>query len=174
MSIETTIPQNRNFLAQPNFRFFIKKTPNVNYFIQDINLPGISIPQTEHPNPFTRIPYSGDHIDWEPLNVTFMVDEDMANYLEIWNWLVALGFPQNHDQYRALASIKKETGDGMISDASLMLLSSKMNSMFDITFIDAFPVALSGINFSSTTNDYQFLTATATFAYTYYTINSLL
>lgn len=173
MTIEYNIPQNRNFLAEPNFRFFIKKTPNLNYFGQKINLPGISIPNTEHPTPFARIPYSGDHIDFEPLEVTFMVDEDLGNYLEIFNWLYGLGFPKSHDQYRALAAQKKETGDGLVSDASLMLLTSKGNAMFDITFIDAFPVSLTGLNFDSTTTDYQFITATATFLFTYYEFNPI-
>jgi hypothetical protein len=173
-TIEERIPQNRNFLARPNFRFFIKKLPNVNYFAQEANMPGISLNPVEQPTPFVRIPYAGDHIEFETLSITFLVDEDMANYLEIWNWITALGFPKSHSQYRELWARRQELGEGLKSDASLMLLTSKGNAMFDATFIDAFPVTLSGLNFTSTSNDHEFIQATVSFAYTYYEINSLL
>ena len=35
-------PENRNFLSPLNFKFSIKKSPNMNFFLQKVNLPSIT------------------------------------------------------------------------------------------------------------------------------------
>lgn len=172
-AIENT-PSNKNFLSPLGFRFMVKKLPHVNFFAQKANIPGISIASNpEQPNPFVVIPYAGDHLQYNELTVAFRVDEDLQNYLEIHNWLVALGFPEKYEQYRALATKPVSTGDGLKSDASLIITSNGMNPKFDVTFQDAFPVSLSDLNFDSTDESVQYLEATVEFRYTLYKINPL-
>ena len=43
MAIIDTQPINKNFLSQLGFKFVINKTPNINYFVQSINIPGITL-----------------------------------------------------------------------------------------------------------------------------------
>ena len=52
MSAINNTPENKNFLSPLNFRFQIKKAPNVNFFIQKVNIPQIELPQVDTPNPF--------------------------------------------------------------------------------------------------------------------------
>ena len=73
-------PSNRNFLSPLNFKFTIKKAPHVNFFIQKVNVPQIILKPPIAGNPFTNIPYPGDHIDYSTLEITFKVDEDLQNY----------------------------------------------------------------------------------------------
>ena len=43
--------------------------------------------------PLRDIPKPGTKLNYEDLTMTFIVDEDLANYQEIHGWLVGLGFP---------------------------------------------------------------------------------
>lgn len=164
------VPSNRNYLSRLNFRFQIKKLPHVNFFCQSVNLPGFSVQNVDEGNPFVAIPYSGDHVDYQPLNVTFMVDEDMQNYMEIYTWIRGLSFPDTFTQYRDLATVPKYTGEGLKSEMSIFILTAAKNPQYNVVFSDAFPVALGPIEFSSAASDVNYATCTATFKYTSFEI----
>lgn len=163
-------PSNVNFLNPKNFLFQIKKTPNLNYYVQNVNLPGVYLQNPEQGTPFVRIPKPGDHIHYDEIMVNYIVDENMKNFLEIHNWVKALGFPDNFDQYDAINSIDQVTGLGKASDISLFVLNSDRNPMFDVRFKDAFPISSSSIIFDSTGSDVNYLVAAATFVYRSYDI----
>jgi len=91
MAYSNTEPVNKNFLSPLGFKFVIKKTPHINYFIQSVSLPDITLGDTYVPTPFTRIPIAGDHIEYGDLIFTFKVDESMKNYRELYNWITAIG-----------------------------------------------------------------------------------
>ena len=84
-------PQNLNFLSPINFKFMLKRAPHVNFFIQKINIPGLSLPTIDVSNPLIKVPYAGDHLNYEELNISFKVDEDLQNYMEINTWLKSIG-----------------------------------------------------------------------------------
>jgi hypothetical protein len=169
----TETPSNLNFLNPLNFKFQIKKTPTVNYFIQNVNIPGLSLQQVNTSNPFVKIPYGGDHIQFDDIMINFKVDEDLKNYLELYNWIKNMGFPDNFDQYKTLADKPKTDGEGLVSDISLIVISSARNPIFEILFKDAFPVSLSSLIFDSTRPDIEYLECACTFKYTSFDINPI-
>lgn len=173
MSALDNTPDNKNFLSPLNFKFFIKKTPHINFFVQRVNVPSIRLVQVDTSNPFVKTPYAGDHIEFGTLSLNFKVDEDLKNYLEIHNWIRGLGFPENYEQYRDLSDKPIYTGDGIVSDVTLTVLASTKTPNFEITFVDAFPISLSDLPFNTTDNTVNFLSADATFKYTHYTITKL-
>jgi hypothetical protein len=175
MAITNTEPTNKNFLSPLGFKFNIKKTPNVNYFVQAVNLPNVNLGETNFPTPFRRIPIAGDHIEYGDLIITFKVDENMANYLEIFNWIKAIGFPDNFDQHKEVDPkfVSAGSGAGVYSDATLTILSSAMNPINQINFEDAFPVALTDFNFDSRNTDVEYVEATATFKFKTFQITPL-
>lgn len=173
MSALDNTPENKNFLSPLNFRFQIKKAPHVNFFLQKVNLPGITLPVPESNNPFVMIPQTGDHMKFEELKITFRVDETMEDYLEVRNWITALGFPENFDQYKEIYEKPQWTGDGIFSDISLLIHDSAHAPAFDVTYVDAYPIALSGLEFNTMDGDVKYIAATATFKYTYYTIKKI-
>lgn len=175
MSYSVTEPSNKNFLSPLGFKFVIKKTPHVNYFVQSVNLPDVTLGQTELPTPFRRIPIAGDHIEYGDLLLTFKVDESMKNYLELFNWITAIGFPDNFDQHKAVDPkfVQRGTGEGIYSDATLLVLSSSMNPIHEITFSDAYPVSLTDFTFDSRNQDVEYIEATVAFKFKYFTIKSL-
>lgn len=173
MSAVDNTPTNRNFLSPLNFTFRIKKAPNVNFFIQEVNLPEIFVPSVDIKNEHVTVPYPGEHLFYGDLKLKFLVDEDLLNYLEIHNWIIAYGKPQSYQQYKDIASINQFTGEGIVSDISLIITNSVHYANYEVVYTDAYPVRLSGLQFKTNDADIKFITAEATFKYTYYDIVSL-
>lgn len=166
-------PENKNFLSPLNFRFQIKKAPHVNFFIQRVNIPAIQVGNADTSNPFVVIPHPGDHINYGTLEITFKVDEDLTNYLEIHNWIRALGFPEKYEEYKTIQDVKPYTGDGIYSDISLIVLASTKTPNYDITYRDAFPISLSALTFLTTDSSVNYIEASATFKYTLFDITKI-
>jgi hypothetical protein len=174
MDARTQTPENTNFLSPLHFEFRIKKTPNVNYFVQNVNIPGMSLRSIEVPNPLVKKPYWGDHIDYDDIMINYKVDEDLANYLEIHNWVKLMGFPDNYAQHKSIADLPIIEGMGLTSDISIIVLNSSRIPKFNIVFKDAFPVSISSLIFDVTQPDVNYLEAAATFRYTSFNIEAII
>ena len=136
---------NLNSLQSVHFKFLIKRAPELSYFVQKAPIPGLALGHEMVPNPFVYIPKPGDHLDFSELDIVFRVDEDLINYLAIHNWMRALGKPESYTQYAAIENIPSWTGEGIYSDLSLILVSTKQNPIFEANFEDCFPVGLSNL-----------------------------
>ena len=88
-----------------------------------------------------------------------VIDEDLLNYKEIFDWM-KMGIETNHQQ----AII----GNNHVRDLTLTVMNSANNVTKQINFIDAYPTSLSSLPFDITTTDVEYLTAVATFNYSYY------
>jgi hypothetical protein len=130
------------------------------------------MPRVDTENPLIRIPQGGDHLQYDELSITFKVDEDLENYLELHTWLRALG-KRDFAERRVLSQASKTSGESLKSDISLTLLTSKRNPNFEIVFKDAFPISVSSIQFTTTDTDINYVEASATFAYVTYDITKI-
>lgn len=173
MSVLDETPQNTNFLSPLHFHFMVKKLPTVEFFVQNVNLPGLSLPPPEPSNPFVKVPYGGDHIQYDDIMINYKVDENLTNYLEIHNWIRGMGFPQAYTEYAELNAQPLYTGNGRFSDISLIIYNSNRIPNYNIIFHDAFPISISSLIFDVTQGDPQYLEASATFKYTYYDIETI-
>jgi len=169
------IPSNINPLSPTGFRLSISKLPDLVYFCQEANLPEIELPSMQMPTPFSTIGVPGDMLHYGDLVVQFLIDENLANYKGIYEWLIGLGFPENHLQYQSLANSEPLAGNnrfgGMIgdySDGTLEILGSQNTATQSILFRDIHPVALSSLPFTATVTDVNYLIGTCTFRYNYY------
>lgn len=164
---------NKNFLSPTGFKFDIKKLPNLSYFVQKVNIPGLTLGQADVSTPLVKLPVPGDHIGYDFLNVTFKVDEDMNNYNELYDWIVALGYPDNFDQAKGAWTrgtfIQKASDEmnskGVYSTAQLIILTNSMNYNLSVDFNDVYPLKLSELMFDATVPDINFVTASAVFVY---------
>lgn len=173
MSAIDKTPTNKNFLSPLNFTFVLKRSPHLNFFVQKINLPSISIPTAEQNTPLLPIPFAAGQLQFDDLQVTFKVDEDLKNYLEVHNWIRALGFPENNEQYKALSIKEKATGEWVKSDLTLLISDGLKQPNYEITFFEAYPTRISDLDFETTDTDIEYITATTVFKYAYYTITKL-
>jgi len=173
MSAIDNTPVNKNFLSPLNFNFYIQRAPHLNFFAQSVNLPGVSFINPIQTNPFTNIPQPGDRIHFEDLTVTFNVDEDLQNYLEIHNWIRSLGFPENFQEYAQIKAQQPTSGAGIRSDLTLFISNGIKIPNFEVTFREAFPIAISRLNFQTTDSTIDYITASATFKYIFFEIQKL-
>ena len=171
---------NRNYMSPLGFKLIITKTPKVDFLCQSANIPQISMGTAVQPTYLKDIPVPGDKVLYDELNVRFLVDEKMENYLAIYKWITGLGYPESLGQYRQLKrdDIRTDTtspdlGDPRyfeFSDATLQILNSNYKPSVLINFKDAFPTSLSTLDFDVTTRDYNYFTAEVSFKYTIFNI----
>ena len=153
-------PTNISQLNIISFETNFLRMPNVNYFCQRVNIPGISLANTILSTPFANVPIEGDVLEFEDMSISFIVDENLQNYLELYNWLVALGFPDRYAQY------DNQTAQAIKSDTNIIVNTNKSNPNYNITFKDVFPIALGAINFDTNNTDLEPVIVDATFKYT--------
>jgi hypothetical protein len=169
-------PTNLNFLSPTGYKLLLSRAPTVEFMVQRVSLPTLTLPVAYQPNPFVQIPKPGEHLEFGQLGVTFKVNENLDNYLEIYNWMVALGKPESFDQYTLKDRPYKGTGeqkDTVYSDVTLTFLTSAMNGNIEFTMRDCFPISLTDLEVDSTVSDIEYITASATFALRDYTINRI-
>lgn len=164
MSALDSQPSNYNFLSSTGFTFFVKKLPTTNFFTESVNIPGRRITTTQQSTPFINISLNGNKMVYNDLTVTFIVDEDLENYLEISTWLDGLGGPESYQQRAELIS-KNWKGEGKESDCIINILTNTKNPNVRVTILDAFPTSLSDFILSSTQTSEEHVVATATFKY---------
>ena len=173
--------QNRNFLSPVGFKFALKRSPKTAFFCNQANIPDITLGIAEQPTYFKDIPIPGDKIDFGDLNLRFLVDEDLGNYMEIQNWIRGLGYPETLKQFDKLeeqdylfgAARFSNRGDQIYSDGTLQILSSNLVPKFQVLFDDLFPYSLSTLAFDATDTDVEYFTADVSFKYTIYKLTDL-
>lgn len=158
-------PDNPNFLSPLGFRFHAKRMPNVTFFTQRASIPTVSLGTATVPTPFSSIPVPGDHLVYSDFTLTFKVDEDLNNYIEVYNWMTALGFPDNFDQYKSVVPQRYSMNEGVYSDGVLEILNSAKKAIAEVQFVDMYPTSISDLSFNSTDSDVSFIEATVSFAY---------
>lgn len=165
----TCVPDNINPLSPLGFRLAISKLPHVEFYAQQVQLPGISIGQAEQATPFVVHPIAGEILTYDTLTVQFLVNETMDNYKAIVNWLEGLGFPEDNTQYSQMLAndmvAHSEVGKS-VSDGTLQILGSNNLPVQTLKFKDMFPIGIEGLQFNSTESDVNYLIGNVTFRYT--------
>jgi hypothetical protein len=169
---------NRNFLSPVGFQFILQKKPKVDFFCNTANIPGINLGVAMQPTPLKAIPVPGETLTYEDLTLRFLVDEDMENYLEVWNWLNQFGFPRDFGQYQQLLdedenSKGKQTAISGMSDGTLLIYNSSYIPNLKVEYKDLFPTSLSSIQFDTTPTEISYASAQVVFKYTIYDIIKL-
>ena len=170
-ALPSSQPSNRNFLIPNSFQFSIERTPTVGFFGSIINVPGMTLGVVNQSNYLKTIPRPGEILDFSDLELTFFVDEDLQNYLEIDKWMRGLGFPESLEQIYNL----QNEGVGTVSldvysDATLVINNNQQEPAFKVKFKDMFPYYLSPLEFNSQVGDVEYLQARVGFKYLIYNI----
>ena len=193
----TTSPLSRqptvlDYNSPTQFRFGINQLPKVEFFTTAANIPDISLGELVIPTPYKNIPIVGDRVTFANLDISFIVDEYLENYITIHNWMIGIGFPKSRSQFTAFRNTGSNTpnsaaggggGDGRIgnstsdnafySDATLTILSNKNNPIVEVRYADMFPTSLSALEYNQNTSDVEYITANITFKYKLYEMHTL-
>tara|TARA_B100001113_G_scaffold328236_1_gene302314 strand:- start:1222 stop:1764 length:543 start_codon:yes stop_codon:yes gene_type:complete len=172
---------NKSLLSKNNFRLLIDKVPNVEYFVKTVNIPGLSFSETIQPAGIGLDAFfPGDKVSFDALSVSFLVDEDLGNFKEIFDWMDSITPVSDPSAYKNF--VKSEStptgssskiGDTLIqySDITLVTNTNKNIPNRFFRFHDAFPISLSGIELESGA-DGETVIATVEFRFTYYEIKT--
>ena len=175
MAAANRVPENLNYLSNISFRLTMLDAPNLTWFCQATNVPGVSIEGIDVFTPYVTIPYAGNKVSFEELSVRFIVDEHMKNWIEIYDRIIALGLAEGGENYRLLKAKSNTTQrGGTVSTLVLTVLTSAMNPQMEFHFYEAFPTSISALEFDSAATDLEYFTATVAFRYTNYEIKNLL
>ena len=171
--------KNRNFLAPTGFKFTLDRAKSVSFFCNQANIPDISLGVAEQPTWLKDLPVPGDKMQFGDLNLRFLVDEDLKNYMSIQHWIRGLGYPEDMQEFRDLESEATmpanfgQEGDNIYSDGTLQILNSSLVPNFQVVFKDMFPVSLTTLSFDATDTDIEYFTADVSFKYTMYNLTNL-
>lgn len=171
MKFSCPFPDNLNPLSPNGFQLIIDKLPGVTFFCQNVPIPGISMPEAIQGSPFTNISLPGETIEFEPLTVSFLVDEKMENWKSVFKWMNGLGFPIDNEQYNEYRNESKMNLSELqefYSDGRLIIYDNNLSPIQTINFVNLHPTSLGQLDFTNTSTDVEYLTATATFNYTLY------
>jgi hypothetical protein len=162
---------NRNFLSPAGFRFLLGKNQKITYFCQSANIPSISVQSTTQPTPFVPLPVPTSFV-YDDFNMTFLIDENLENYIILQKWLRGLGVPDSFYDRRTFER-ENTTPQGIFNqytDGTLLILNSNLRPVSIVKFEDIFPVSLSTLRFESTGSDTDYFTADVTFKYKSYDV----
>lgn len=160
--IETNLLQNNAYqLVLPRF-------PKTQFFATDFVLPDISLPSANVATPFVNLPMAGDKPMFAPMRFNFMINEDMSNFQEIHDWIHSIGFTESYTDYMLYQNKTIPQQSLGEQDAKVIILSSKGNPIRTITFFDAIPISLSGIDFTSQDPATNYVKASVAMTYSHY------
>ena len=144
------------------FKLQFSRFPNVQYSVFQVILPGITFGESVQPTPIYDIRLPGDKVVYDPLVVSFIVQENFENYFELVRWMYGLGKPMTTEQRRSL-----EKKNERYSDAILTILTNKRNPLFNLKFTNCWPTSLSAITLDATVADAAPIVADVTLYFTH-------
>ena len=165
---------NRNFLSGIGFKFNLAKFPKVDFFSNSARIPELNLELARQASYLKNIDIPGERLTYGDFTLRFLVDENMENYISVYNWLKGLGFPESTQEFRDLTTDKDGIRDPKeaFCDGTLRILNSNYREVAKVKFKDLFPTSLTSLDFDATNTDVQFFTAEATFKYTIYNLSS--
>ena len=165
---------NRNFLSGVGFKFNLSKFPKVDFFSNSARIPELNLELARQASYLENIDIPGERLTYGDFTLRFLVDENMENYISVYNWLKGLGFPESTQEFKDLTTDKDGIRDPKeaFCDGTLRILNSNYREVAKVKFKDLFPTSLTSLDFDATNTDVQFFTAEATFKYTIYNLSS--
>jgi hypothetical protein len=174
-------PRNRNFLSPVGFELSIQRTPNVEYFVQEVALPATGAQAAVEGTPFVDIPFQPDRLNFTPLVLNIIADEDLRSWEELFLWQTGITFPNDHKEYKDLVqgrnnpapSFRTIPPGDIYSDISLIVLTNKSNANFEFVFKDAYPITIGQLPFNTKQSDINYLTFDVSFNYLSYSFKRI-
>lgn len=143
-----------NQLESVKFRLAIDRLPGVEYWMQSVNLPSVTLNSVPLDTPYINTMLPGTKIEFEPINIQFIVDQNLSNYFEIMSWF---------DQIQSSDNMKS-----VVSNFSIHFLDGNNTVNRTITFFDALPSLLGELQMQTNDNDSLAVTCALTMRYRYF------
>lgn len=146
----------QNFNYGTHATITIAGIPNMVYYSQDYATPGVRCPNIVYPTLYSPLNVPSSHLEFDPFTINFLMSENLAEYVELFNWMKRLGAPECAEQY----SVKPF----QFSDAEMIIYSNQQNPIVKFKIYDMFPSDLAPISYTATEDFSLPKTTSVTFA----------
>lgn len=143
-----------NVAYNVNFKMVFLQAPELDYFCQNVTMPGLSLGEVDTPWQNFGGYTPGNRLNYEPLTMNFLLMESMDNYFYLVDWMKRVA-----DK----GAIKDQ-----VQDASLVIMNNNRLGNKVIKYIGMFPTNISDLSLESNVQDALPLTFNATFRYQLY------
>ena len=175
------LPENLSYLAPTQFELLIKKLPNTKYFATGVNVPSIDVAEIQQPTRYgANVKVPGDKISYGAITITFIVDENMENWTELYDWMAGITSSTDAEKYRTLVGANRRANepydgsgdpDAVYSDMTIVVTTAANNPNRFIRIQDAFPTNLGEITMDTTVaGGLSYVTCNASFQFTTFEI----
>jgi hypothetical protein len=160
------LTKNQNFLQPTGYKITIERVnyPNLEFFVQSVQHPSVSVPMTDVGYPRASVFMPGDKLVYDEVTFDLLLDEDMNAYIEMHNWLKRLV----EDKVRGASERPLQVPT--TADITLTLLSSHNNVTKQFIYRDCIPTNIGGVQMSSNVTDVAYINVPMGFAFTYFDI----
>jgi len=159
-------PTTSNLLTANQFKFNTARIPILSEYVIGVNIPSIEFVSAELGTAFgVNIPTATGKYIFEDLTVSFLVDEELESWREIYEWMIRLGPMNEKSQEIMYDNCYDSTTVG-----ELTILNSAYKPKFRYKFYNMFPISLTGFSFTTTAADSIQLSSSATFRFSYYDV----
>tara|TARA_Y100001973_G_C5200000_1_gene336898 strand:+ start:1319 stop:1837 length:519 start_codon:yes stop_codon:yes gene_type:complete len=159
-------PTTSNLLTANQFKFNTSRIPILSEYVIGVNIPSIEFVSAELNTAFgVNIPTATGKYIFEDLTVSFLVDEELESWREIYEWMIRLG-PMNENSEQIMYNDCYDS----TTIGELTILNSAYKPKFRYKFYNMFPISLTGFSFTTTAADSIQLSSSATFRFSYYDV----
>jgi len=155
-------PENTNFLQPTKFVLTFPEVPDMVYFCQKANIPGVTLGQAIQQTPNIDLFHSGTKLEYNTFDVTFLVNENLTAWTTLYNWMVELSSVD-------ATYIKRQESR---KQAILTVMSNLNNPKVRVKYYNLFPISISDLEFDTTLSAEEHITATVSFRYDWYEIDT--
>jgi len=148
---------NRNPANQTSFKLEIPGLEEMNYFVQNTILPGMTMGgiSTPYKNHQTNVP--SNRVDYDEVSMTFIVDEDYSNHTQIRLWMHAF-------------ALGKDPIWSVTKNVNLFILNSNKQPKLKVVYYNAYPTGLGSLSLNSAVNSTEPMATNVNFRFQYYDV----
>lgn len=154
-----------NFASNTRAALEIHSAPGISYNCTNFVIPSIQTSAAKQPTPFTDFPLRGDTLVYSPLEITFIVTENLENWNLAVAWMEGFTAPVSAQQW-----LDKKFE---YSDATIFIYNSHNNLKLQVEFSNLTPTFIGGLRFDTTPEGVVEIMCDMTFEYQNFSVKSL-
>jgi hypothetical protein len=160
--MSNNLTSNLNMLSPGNFKVTIDSSEfaNLQFFCTNANVPALSQSEVLQSYGNRQAYFPGDTLDYGTFDITFIVDEELKNYIEVHNWM-----RKNADVNVLQSTESNFSHEEKLKDIILSIQTNKNTINKQIQFSDAFPISLGDLSFTTQDTAVEYITCSVTFRY---------
>ena len=156
-----------NYLKNNAFTFAVERLPQTMFRVVTGELPSISITPPSAGDMASTQYFPSTAIEFEPLTLEFIVDDNLLNYEEVYEWITDQQFATRKNKFTPSDNL------ALLSDGVLVTMNRSSNANRSFIFKGMFPISLGSLQFTTTTDSPEPIRCQVTFRYSYFIMNPL-